>query len=208
MTTTTIKRTHTAVTFRMAGKRTLYRMSLLPLSMAGHVSSEHSHSHSTYAAFVLPNARIVSVASAWHEVKRTPKADDLDTFTRAYVECLLWSENHSDEGSAHDGTSFDSLGYGIDDISPAGLASIIEDCNAFQHANESALAAAGCDEQNGHDFCLTRNRHGAGFWDRGYREKLSRKLTDAAHAFGETHAMFNTDDDAVIAAGDATIDIS
>ena len=37
---------------------------------------------------------------------------------------------------------------------------------------------------HGHDFWLTRNRHGAGFWDRGYPEAIGKALTDAAHAEG------------------------
>jgi hypothetical protein len=37
----------------------------------------------------------------------------------------------------------------------------------------------------GHDFWLTRNGHGAGFWDGDWPEPLATVLTDAAHAFGE-----------------------
>jgi hypothetical protein len=35
----------------------------------------------------------------------------------------------------------------------------------------------------GHDLWLTRNRHGAGIWDRGSEEYLQR-LTTVAHAMG------------------------
>lgn len=38
--------------------------------------------------------------------------------------------------------------------------------------------------QVGHDFVLTRNHHGAGFWDRGLGEKGDR-LTKNAHPYGE-----------------------
>jgi hypothetical protein len=40
-------------------------------------------------------------------------------------------------------------------------------------------------ELAGHDFALTRNRHGAGFWDGGWSEPSATVLTDAAHAYGE-----------------------
>lgn len=40
-------------------------------------------------------------------------------------------------------------------------------------------------EQAGHDFWLTRNRHGAGFWDDGWPEDAEKTLTDLAHSFGE-----------------------
>ena len=36
-----------------------------------------------------------------------------------------------------------------------------------------------------YDFWLTRNRHGAGFWDGDYEEGVGKVLTDIAHAFGE-----------------------
>ncbi|UCV26747.1 hypothetical protein [Ferribacterium limneticum] len=42
-------------------------------------------------------------------------------------------------------------------------------------------------EQLGHDFWLTRNGHGAGFWDRDFGDEHSRKaLTELSKVFGET----------------------
>lgn len=38
--------------------------------------------------------------------------------------------------------------------------------------------------QLGADFALTRNRHGAGFWDRGFG-RLGDELTELAHPYGE-----------------------
>ena len=38
-------------------------------------------------------------------------------------------------------------------------------------------------EQLGHDLWLTRNYHGAGFWDRGLGE-IGDKLTELAHSYG------------------------
>lgn len=49
--------------------------------------------------------------------------------------------------------------------------------------------------QHGHDFALTRNHHGAGFWDRGYGEAGTR-LSDAEQAYGE-HSVI-TDDDGTV----------
>jgi hypothetical protein len=60
------------------------------------------------------------------------------------------------------------------------------DCKAFQTDNAELLEHAGNDEQNGHDFWLTRNRHGAGYWDRGYHGQIGRQLTDASHPYGES----------------------
>lgn len=44
--------------------------------------------------------------------------------------------------------------------------------------------------QVGIDFWLTRNRHGAGFWDRGVGA-VGQRLTDAAHPWGELHVWLN-----------------
>jgi hypothetical protein len=40
--------------------------------------------------------------------------------------------------------------------------------------------------QLGHDFWRTRNRHGAGFWDRGLGE-IGEKLTEIAQSFKECY---------------------
>ena len=41
-------------------------------------------------------------------------------------------------------------------------------------------------EQAGHDFWLTRNGHGTGFWDRPeiYGEENAKKLTEISESFG------------------------
>lgn len=44
------------------------------------------------------------------------------------------------------------------------------------------------DEQIGHDFCLTRNGHGAGFWDRGWDE-LGEYLSDVARTYSGHYLM-------------------
>lgn len=40
------------------------------------------------------------------------------------------------------------------------------------------------DEQLGHDLWLTRQGHGAGFWDRGYPYEIGNELTEYAKALG------------------------
>src|SRR5262245_47334868 len=119
----------------------------------------------------------------------------LDTFTRSYIEAALWSStaygHPDDNGNGNFDTSFQSANYDIDDLSPALLAHVIEDCANFQRQNAILLSIADYrraeysdSELAGHDFWLTRNRHGAGFWDRGLGA-VGQALTDAAHAYGE-----------------------
>ena len=107
----------------------------------------------------------------------------LDTFTRAYLECALWTSD-PDPGS---GEWVESDWWNIDAIDPDSLARAIEDCRQFQVDNRELLDEVNDtfhadDAQHGHDFFLTRQGHGAGFWDRGYGE-LGEKLTDAAHVW-------------------------
>jgi hypothetical protein len=111
----------------------------------------------------------------------------LDSFTRAYLECALWAS--LDE----DGESFDGL-YSVDDIAPSAIQQAIADCSAFRETMAEQLELTEADDaQHGHDFWLTRNRHGAGFWDRGYPAEVGKALTDCAHSFGEANVYCGDD---------------
>lgn len=46
-------------------------------------------------------------------------------------------------------------------------------------------------QQLGHDIWLTRNRHGAGFFDRGYDDEIEKLLMDASHKLGEVDLYIN-----------------
>jgi hypothetical protein len=41
--------------------------------------------------------------------------------------------------------------------------------------------------QGGHDFWLTRNGHGAGFWDGDWPEEVGKRLTEASKKYGEVY---------------------
>ena len=110
---------------------------------------------------------------------------ELDTFTRAYAEAALWSS--LDEN----GTQLDEY-LSLTEIAPETLEQMLEDCRDFCEANAELLAQAGDDERNGHDFWLTRNRHGAGFWDRGYGP-AGDALTKAAHVYGSLYLYLGDD---------------
>ena len=112
--------------------------------------------------------------------------------TWSAVEALLWSTSLTDEDRAEldmDVENWDGVDIPVDDIAFAEYAAEIrgalEDC----HADVLALDMPA--EQFGHDFTLTRNHHGAGFWDRGYGPAGDR-LTDYAHAAGPLELCFIT----------------
>lgn len=46
----------------------------------------------------------------------------------------------------------------------------------------------------GHDFWLTRNGHGAGFWDGDWGEENGKVLTELARSFGEFFVYLGNDD--------------
>ena len=105
-------------------------------------------------------------------------------FVRAYVECALWAS--TDESTESGGYPMDQ-NYALEDIAPETLARMVDDCVAFQRDHAADLDALVPYDvgQGGHDFWLTRNRHGAGFWDGDWPEDVGKRLTDAAHAYGE-----------------------
>lgn len=100
----------------------------------------------------------------------------LDDFTESYIETALWS-SIDDDGNPLDDD------FGIDDIDESALQSMIDDCKAFQEDNADDIDQNY--KQAGHDFWLTRNRHGAGFWDGDWEDQAGKRLTEASHAYGE-----------------------
>lgn len=107
---------------------------------------------------------------------------DIDKVFEAYVACALWSTN--DESDEAGGFPMDQS-YTRDDMDPTLLESMRSDCEAFCEAQRVDLVGSGLnDDRIGIDFWLTRNHHGAGFWDRDLGD-VGDRLTDAAHAYRE-----------------------
>lgn len=105
--------------------------------------------------------------------------DGLTTFTAAYIAALLWSTNDPD-----DETPLDDHFYGRpNEFDPATLEKIKADCDKFLTDNAEDIKDL---EEAGHDFALSRNGHGSGFFDRDNLSKPSRdRLQTAAENFGE-----------------------
>lgn len=100
----------------------------------------------------------------------------LDLFTRAYIEAAFWTGD--EESGIPD--------MGFHDLAPEALAEMKADCAEFQGLNAPFLSGIDV-EQAGHDFWLTRNSHGAGFWDRGgdlRTDTLGGRLSRDAKSFG------------------------
>ena len=112
----------------------------------------------------------------------------IDRFTRAYVECALWSS--TDESTPQGGVPLDK-NYTITDLDPDTLAAMVQDCQKFQEENAADIAGE-CDRA-GHDFWLTRNGHGAGFWDGDWPDDSGGRLTEASKKYGEFNLYVGDD---------------
>jgi hypothetical protein len=115
----------------------------------------------------------------------------VDDFTRAYIAAALWSSSDDDDEPLD--ARFDEL-----DIDAATMDCMKADCLAFQDSakHEIARDASGA----GHDFWLTRNGHGAGFWDGDWPEPAGDILTKRAKAFGE-YSLYVGDDGKIYGMG-------
>jgi hypothetical protein len=119
-----------------------------------------------------------------------------DEFFKAYVQAALWSSNdESDEPLDQN--------YDESDLSDSARTSMREDCEVFLSVNridlveyESVMPRRewSTSAQAGHDFWLTRNHHGTGFWDRGIGA-LGDRLTRAAQSYPEVHLYVNDDEE-------------
>jgi hypothetical protein len=112
----------------------------------------------------------------------------LTEMSHGYIECALWSSTYEDEH----GETWHLDEFDVDDIGGLSTLAMQKDCEAFMK-DEWALLCDIDPGQAGHDFWLTRNHHGAGFWDRGHDEWLGKHLTDAAHAYGSADLIRGDD---------------
>jgi hypothetical protein len=117
---------------------------------------------------------------------KTQLIASLDKFTRSYLESMLWAEtdNHDETGGMPlDRATSYRKACTLESFTIPALVEARADCRDFQKGHRDFYLAAGWgDAQAGHDFYLTRNGHGCGFWDRGRTH--GDALTDAAHVYG------------------------
>ena len=111
-----------------------------------------------------------------------------EKFLQAYIECALWSSNDNVDDSG--GEPLDA-NYDASDLADDCLEAFKRDCADFQEANAEDLIDYDL-EQAGHDFWLTRNGHGAGFWDRGMGE-LGQRLSKASKVYGSVDLYVGND---------------
>jgi len=105
------------------------------------------------------------------------------------MEAIVW-QAHGDVGAGQPET-LDNF-----DLSHVAVAEITGDVQHWIAAHEDLIASTleafpwYDAAQVGHDFALTRNHHGAGFWDRGLGDH-GDALTTAAEAEGSADVWLN-----------------
>ena len=131
-----------------------------------------------------PTPRPKKVEAKKPDKPPAPKIEALewDAFSDSYFDTAIWAEKPEDCDA---------------DVWPGCYPKILQDCDRFQRENEELLNEAYQTMTRdgyghirlydvtdaGHDFFLSRNGHGTGFWDRGLGE-VGDKLHEAASAFG------------------------
>lgn len=103
----------------------------------------------------------------------------MDAFTKGYVEAAL--EYSNDKNGI---PMFEN--HQLKDMDVEHFQEVKKDCLKFQQDNCALLQKAYqvegyTEEMAGHDFWLTRNNHGVGYWDRGLGEagiELSNKALE------------------------------
>lgn len=119
-----------------------------------------------------------------------------EDFMRGYVEAMLWAntfvERENEEGESEDvhywyqtpGRWWEDTPVNVDDAETFWDAHcyVILSLDFGGRGNDWTNA-----ELSGHDFALTRNGHGTGFWDRGLGD-IGYMLSNSAAAYG-THTL-------------------
>lgn len=108
---------------------------------------------------------------------------DLEKFTNACIEAMYFTDTGMDCDIPDDA-----------ELSEETRLDLEADCRSFWHRYGCIIEVAGCASkiskaeqagQAGHDFWLTRNGHGAGFWDGHWDTRYSELLSRGAELYGE-----------------------
>ena len=110
---------------------------------------------------------------------------ELSRNAQHYFTTALWSSADSNDEPL-------DANYDYTDLSEEAIAQAKADIDKFIE-----LAGPLLDDheysQIMHDFWLTRNRHGAGFWDGDYDKAVGEALTKLSHSFSELNLYVGDD---------------
>jgi hypothetical protein len=149
------------------------------------------------------------------------KPDDINQILKGYIDAALWTEEErlrddyqseygSDEDDESDDSEDDELekliklsanlnkksfeNFTREDIEPDSLIKAYTEIKKFLDlAGDSVIEAIETNglERLGHDIWLTRNGHGAGFFDHSYDDENEKRLIQAGNALKEVDVYIN-----------------
>ena len=126
----------------------------------------------------------------WPTSKRMRAMTNLERFTKAYIDMLYFVSTGNDE---------EDLPYDIE-LDPDCRLDIEADCRSFwRRFGCYVLVDGACNSGHdpvthaGADFFLTRNGHGAGFWDGDWSTLYSVILDEGATSYGSAHPYAGDD---------------
>ncbi|EKU98014.1 hypothetical protein Lepto7375DRAFT_7273 [Leptolyngbya sp. PCC 7375] len=128
----------------------------------------------------------------------------IEEILEAYFTCALWSSiDHTDQ-PMDDNYSLNDIATPLKELAFAEINCWLGYCNELglieqflNHPQTTQATRVTPEKMLGHDFWLTRNGHGSGFWDRGLGQ-LGNDLTDATKTFG-TMDLYVGDDNKIYA---------
>lgn len=134
-----------------------------------------------------------------------PTKAQIETITKHYLIAMLWTMPGDDDcENPGDSVALQDLPQETIESAKQDVTRFVESCGALfdmamdcyddgygQHPDAGSAEAA-----LGHDFALTRNRHGTGFWDRdseGLPRILGEALTRVCKGFPERNLYIGDD---------------
>lgn len=114
--------------------------------------------------------------------------DGVEAFIAGYLDAMWWVSRPELTESGDDERSLDQRGFLVADLTEAAKNAIRRECIAFMETYSADLSEAlrlgrGTLQSAGMDFYLSREGHGAGFFDRG-PDPVWRRLQQAAKTYG------------------------
>jgi hypothetical protein len=165
--------------------------------------------------------RYESVFDVWVDPRESIDAAgfNFDAFVDGYVTAALWADCYPHGTPGENGMTqeeFDRLETGggegltlrdgarasmiergqLVDFVAGNLADLLAYCEARPTSTIYDESQGPAEAHAGHDFWLTRNGHGCGFWDRGL-DALGDRLTEACKPYGsaDDHTPYDCGDD-------------
>lgn len=123
--------------------------------------------------------------SSYHMATHDSKAKDFDIFFHSYLETALWSSTDGEDKHL-------DQNYDFKDIDRESYTHLKDEAQKF--FNETYDMISSDLKKAGHDFWLTRNGHGAGFWDGDWDDEVGKKLTQVSKKYKEIDLYVGDDD--------------